>query len=231
MSDEPTKREEDLDRELRDHLELDAEAKMDRGLGTDEARYAAQRDFGNTTMVKEVTREMWTWNFLGRFLQNARYGLRIILRNPGFAAVAILTLALGIGANTAIFSIVNAVFLRPLPFPDSERLFVVARANNEIGGNSISYPIFLAWKEQKGLFDSLGLATYSGNPVVAGHGDPERVPAYAISIEVLPMLGTRLALGRGFQTEEAQPGGPRAVLLSDAFWRQKFAADPNIVGQ
>jgi predicted permease len=225
------KREKELERELRDHLELDAEAKVDRGLGADEARYAAQRDFGNATLVREVTREMWAWSFLERFLQNVRYGLRLIGRNPGFTAVAILTLALGIGANTAIFSIVNSVFLRPLPFPDSGRVFVVARANNKIGGNSISYPIYLAWKEQKGLFDSLGLATYSGNPIVAGHGDAERVSAYAISIEVLPMLGTRPAIGRGFQVEESLPGGPRAVLLSDAYWRQKFSADPNIVGQ
>src|ERR1700722_13907653 len=142
MSDEQTRREQDLDRELRDHLELDAEAKMDRGAGAEEARYAAQRDFGNTTMVKEVTREMWAWNFLGRFLQNARYGLRIILRNPGFAAVAILTLALGIGANTAIFSIVNAVFLRPLPFAESNRIFLVARTDNKDGGSNISLTLF-----------------------------------------------------------------------------------------
>jgi putative ABC transport system permease protein len=231
MTDKRENREKDLDRELKDHLELDAETKMDGGMRADEARYAAQRDFGNTAMVKEVTREMWAWNFLARFLQDVKYGLRLIGRNPGFTAVAILTLALGIGANTAIFSIVNAVFLRPLPFPDSDRVFVVARSNNRIGGNSISYPIYLAWKEQQGLFDSLGLATYQGNPTVAGHGDPERVPAYAISIDVLPMLGTKPAIGRGFQPEEAKPGAPRAALLSDAFWRRKFSADPSIVGQ
>src|SRR5882724_3548132 len=231
MSEEREKREKDLDREVRDHLELDAEAKMDRGLDADEARFAAQRDFGNTTMVREATREMWAWSFLERFLQNVRYGLRLIGRYPGFTAVAILTLALGIGANTAIFSIVNAVFLRPLPFPDSDRLFLVARINNQIGGNNISIPIFLAWKEKQGLFDALGLAGGGGSVTLTGHGEPEQIPAAAISSEILTALGVGPALGRGFQADETRPGGPRAVMIGDALWRRKFSADPNIVGQ
>jgi predicted permease len=231
MSDEPTRREQDLDRELRDHLELDAEAKMDRGAGAEEARYAAQRDFGNTTMVKEVTREMWTWNFLGRFLQNARYGLRIILRNPGFAAVAILPLALGIGANTAIFSIVNAVFLRPLPFAESDRMFLVARTGNKIGGSNISLPLFLAWKEKQGLFDALGTVNGPANFTLTGRGESEQIPTDIITYGVFPTLGASPAIGRGFQPEEGQVGRPTAVVISDALWRRKFSADPNIVGQ
>jgi putative ABC transport system permease protein len=231
MTDKREKREKELDRELHDHLELDAEAKMDRGVAADEARYAAQRDFGNTTLVKEVTREMWAWSFLERFLQNVRYGLRLIGRNPGFTAVAILTLALGIGANTAIFSVVNTIFLKPLPFPESDRMFLVARTNNEIGGTNISLPIFLAWKEHHELFDALGMARPAGTTTLTGRGDAEQIPAYVISSEVLSVLGVSPALGRGFQSDEAKVGGPRAVLISDALWRRKFSADPNIVGQ
>lgn len=231
MSDEPNKREIELERELRDHLELDTEAKMDRGQGANEARYAALREFGNTTMVKEVTREMWAWSFLERFLQNVRYGLRLIGRNPGFTAVAILTLALGIGANTAIFSVVNTIFLKPLPFPESNRMFLVARTNNRIGGTNISRPIFLAWKEKSGLFDALGIAWPGGTTILTGHGDAEQIPAYVLSSEVLSVLGVSPALGRGFQPDEAKVGGPRAVLISNALWRRKFSADPNIIGQ
>jgi|CZKC01.1.fsa_nt_gi putative ABC transport system permease protein len=231
MGDKREKREKDLDRELRDHLELDSEAKMDGGLGADEARYAAHRDFGNATLVKEVTREMWAWSFLERFLQNVRYGLRLIGRNPGFTAVAILALALGIGANTAIFSIVNAVFLRPLPFPDSDRIFLVARTGNKIGGGSISLPNFLAWKEKQGLFDALGTVNGPANFTLTGRGDPEQVPTDIVSSDVFSALEVRPAIGRGFQAEEAQVGGPSAIVISDALWRRKFSADPNIVGQ
>lgn len=231
MGDQREKRDKELDCELRDHLELDAEAKMDRGLDAEEARYAAQRDFGNTTLVKEVTREMWAWSFLERFAQNVRYGLRVIRRNPGFTAVAILTLALGIGANTAIFSVVNTIFLKPLPFPESDRMFLVARINNRIGGTNISMPIFLAWKEHQGLFDAFGIARPGGTTTLTGRGDAEQIPAYVISSEVLSVLGVSPELGRGFQPDEAKVGGPSAVLISDALWRRKFSADPNILGQ
>jgi len=231
MNDQREKREKELERELRDHLELDAEAKMDRGLGAEEARYAARRDFGNTTLVKEVTREMWAWSFLERFAQNVRYGLRVIRRNPGFTAVAILTLALGIGANTAIFSVVNTIFLKPLPFPESDRMFLVARTNNRIGGTNISLPIYLAWKEKQGLFDALGMARPGGTVTLSGRGDAEQIPAYVISSEVLSVLGVGPAIGRGFQPDEAKVGGPSAVLISDTLWRRKFSADPNVIGQ
>jgi hypothetical protein len=207
MSDQRENRDKELDRELRDHLELDAEAKMDRGLGADEARYAAQRDFGNTTLVKEVTREIWAWSFLERFAQNVRYGLRLIGRNPGFTAVVILTLALGIGANTAIFSVVNTIFLKPLPFPESDRMFLVARTNNRIGGTNISMPIFLAWKEKSALFDALGMAWPGGTTILTGHGDAEQIPAYVLSSEILSVLGVSPALGRGFSRTKPKWAG------------------------
>jgi len=229
MGDRRENRDKELERELRDHLELDAEAKMDRGLDANESRYAAQRDFGNTTLVKEVTREMWAWSFLERFAQNVRYGLRLIGRNPGFTAVAILTLALGIGANTAIFSIVNAVFLRS--FPDSDRMFVVARTNNKIGGPNISLPIFLAWKEKQGLFDALGTVNGPANFTLTGRGEPEQIRTDIVTFDVFSVLGVRPAIGRGFQADEAQVGGAKAIVISDALWRRKFSADPNIVGQ
>src|SRR5579863_5848784 len=143
------KKEDDLNREFRDHLDLETEKQENAGLPEKEARDAARRDFGNETMVKESTREAWGWRSLERFAQDLRYGLRMIRRNPGFAAVAVLTLALGIGANTAIFSIVNSVFLQPLPFPDANQVYLIGRTGNRIGGNSLSLPIYLAWQQNR----------------------------------------------------------------------------------
>ncbi|HEV3218449.1 MAG TPA: ABC transporter permease [Candidatus Acidoferrales bacterium] len=224
-------RENSLDRELRDHLELDAEARRESGASSDEARFAAQRDFGNATRVKEVTREMWGGASLERFWQDLRYSLRLMRRNPGFTAIAILTLALGIGANTAIFSIVNAIFLRPLPFPDSNRIYVVRRANNQIGGPSLSYPIFLAWKEKKSSFEALGLVRWTGNVNLTAGGEPERVLSMGLTSEMFTVLGVQPTLGRGFQEDESKLGAPRVVILSDSLWRHKFSADPQIVGK
>jgi putative ABC transport system permease protein len=231
MTDNNSNREKDLNRELRDHLELDAEARQDRGVSADESRFAAQRDFGNVTRVKEVTREMWGWASLERFWQDVRYSLRLIRRNPGFTAVAVLTLALGIGANTAIFSIVNATFLRPLPFPGANRIFVVRRANNQIGGPSLSMPLYLAWKQTPAPFDAFGLLLYSGDVTFSGVSEPERLHAWGLTPEVFQVLGVYPALGRPFQKEDSVVGAPRVVILSDSFWREKFSADPGIVGR
>jgi putative ABC transport system permease protein len=225
------KRDRDLDRELRDHLELDAEAKQDRGMSADEARFAAQREFGNATRVKEVTREMWGWASLERFWQDVRYSLRLMRRNPGFTAVAVLTLALGIGANTAIFSIVNAVFLRPIPLPDAGRIFVVHRVNNQIGGNSLSFPVYLAWQDNRDAFEAFGLLGFTGNTTMTGKGEPERISSLGATSELFSVFGVQPAMGRAFRPEECRPGGPKLAILSDALWRRKFSADPNILGQ
>ncbi len=231
MANRNEKRENELNRELQDHLELDAEARKDRGASEETAKNAARRDFGNTTLVRETTRETWGWTSLERFWQDVRYGLRLIRRNPGFTAVAVLTLALGIGANTAIFSIVNATFLRPLPFPSSNRIYVVRRANNQIGGMSLSLPIYIAWKQAQSPFEALGLLIYTEDATLSGNSEPERIPARRITPEIFEVLGVHPVMGRPFQKEDSVPGAPLVAILSDSLWRRKFSADPGIIGR
>jgi putative ABC transport system permease protein len=232
MTDRREKKEDDLNRELRDHLDLETEKQKNTGLTEKEARYAARRRFGNETVVKEHTRETWGWNSLERFVQDLRYGLRMIRRNPGFAAVAVLTLALGIGANTAIFSIVNAVFLQPLPFPDANQVYLIGRTGNRIGGNSLSLPIYLAWQQnRRDSFDALALIRLSQNVTLTGKGEPERISSLGGTPELFSVFGVQPTMGRAFREEECRPGGARVAILSDDFWRTKFATDPNILGQ
>jgi predicted permease len=157
--------------------------------------------------------------------------VRQLSRNKGFAAVAVLTLALGIGANTAIFSIVNATFLRPIPLPGADRIHVVRRANNQIGGYSLSLPVYLAWKQTPAPFEALGLLVYSDDVTLTGDWEPERVHARGLTPEMFDVLGVRPVIGRPFQKEDAVVGAPRVVILSDALWRRKFSADPQIVGR
>ena len=142
-------------------------------LRPDEARYAAQRDFGNTTMVKEVTREMWGWASLERLWQDVRFALRMIRRNPGFTTVAILTLALGIGANTAIFSVVNAVLLRPLPYPKPEQIVSVFDDQPNYGNAPMSYPEYSDWRDKSQIFQTLS-AQANSNLTLSNLSTPEQ---------------------------------------------------------
>jgi predicted permease len=214
--------ESDLDEEIRFHLSEEADERAAAGLPSDQARLAATRDFGNAVLVREQTREVWIWVFAERLIQDVRYALRSMRRQPGFSAAAVLTLALGIGANAAIFSLVNAILLRPLPYPEPERLVSVAA----------TYPNG-AFVEMRAWTRTMRVAAYAEGLELnlAGLGEPIRLTGTRISAELLSVLGARPALGRTFQPGEDMAGGDNFVILSAAVWEQRFARDPNIIGR
>ena len=165
-------------------------------------------------------------------LQDLRYGARTLWARPGFTVVAVLTLALGIGANTAIFSLVNAVLLKPLPFPESERLVMIWEDASSIGfpRNTPAPANYLDWKTQSNSFEEMAaLSTVSYN--LTGAGEPQKVAGQALTANFLPMLGVKPALGRTFTADEEKPGSERVVILSHALWRDNFGGDPSIVGK
>ena len=167
--------------------------------------------------------------------QDFRYGLRTLRKNPGFAMGAILVLALGIGANTAIFSVVNAVLLRPLPFPNPEQLVQIWHTPPQASFPgmkefAVSAANYLDWAAENHVFQQMSIYTWSSYNLT-GKGEPQFVSARAVSSDFFPVLQAQPLLGRVFSRDEDQPGRNRVVILSESFWRNRFAADPNIVGQ
>lgn len=166
-------------------------------------------------------------------LQDIKYGFRMMLKHPAFAAIAVIALALGIGANTAIFSVVNAVLLRPLPFTEPDRLMVVYESRVDRGSSrsSVSYPNFADWREQNSVFEHM--STYRTNDLVlTGDGEPARLLAGVVNADLFPLLGVSPSLGRSFLPEEDKPGeSGRVVMLSHRFWQQRFGGDPNVLGR
>ena len=163
-------------------------------------------------------------------MQDLRFGLRMLRKNPGFAAVAVLVLALGIGATTAIFTVVNAVLLHPLPYPDSERLVVIQNVQPQFGKTPLSYPQFLAWREQRDVFEQVATFTRSGE-VLTGLGDPELLQTLHVSYNLLPLLGVNPIAGRNFSAEEEPRNANPVTILSYNFWQERFHGDPHAVGQ
>src|SRR5262245_39709885 len=220
----------ELDDEIEAHMRLLTERYVRQGMTEAEAEWAARRQFGNITSLKEASREMRGIRFIDTFFQDARYGLTTLRRNPGFTFVAMLTLALGIGATTAIFSVVNAVLLRPLPYRDPDRLVLVP------GGSDSDY---LRWREQAKAFENM--AAYSGNTaILTGSGEPERLEAKLVSADLFATLGVAPALGRVFTPEEASRAitteednvsGAPVVILSNSLWRRRFGSDPQVIGR
>ncbi|MCA1838224.1 MAG: ABC transporter permease, partial [Actinobacteria bacterium] len=164
--------------------------------------------------------------------QDLRYGLRMLVKNPGFTAVAVIALALGIGANTAIFSVVNTVLLRPLPYKDPERLVMVFEDSRAHGfpRDTPTAANYIDWRDQNHVFESMAaIAGASFN--LTGVGDPERITGYRVSASLFPMLGVSPQLGRWFTPDEDQAGANRVLIMSHRLWQRRFGGDPNIVGR
>ena len=225
-----SRKNDDLEAEIQSHLRMAAQDKLASGQSPRDARDSTMREFGNVGLVKEVTRGMWKGASLESFLQDIRYGLRTLLKTPGFAVVAILTLALGIGANTAIFSVVNAVVLNPLPYPQPDRLVALFQKYSEFPKGSISYPNFLDWQRMNKSFTAMAAYRNSGYSLY-GRGEPERLHGEMISAGFFDVLGVKPLLGRAFAADEDQIGANPVVMISERLWRRKFGGDPNVVGQ
>lgn len=222
-------RDSDIQRELRDHLDLEAEDQQHRGLGARDARYAAQRALGNTALIYEETRAVWISRWLENLLQDLRYAVRQLRKSPVFTLTAALTLALGIGANVAVFSIVDTVVLRPLPFPNAERLVSVESRDLRGGPHptSLSYPTFFDFRSRNQVFDRI--VSYRGSGFVYSAADSAvRLNGLIVSWDLFPMLGVQPVLGRGFLPGDEEPG-QRSVVLSHGLWQRAFGADPDIL--
>jgi len=223
---------EELERDIRDHIERETEDNLARGMSPQQARLAAMRQFGNVTRVKEETRDVWGFVWLEQLLQDSRFALRRLRKSPAFTIVAILTLALGIGASTSIFSVVNTVLLGHLPYKDPGRLAMIWGANTRRGINQmpISPGDFFEWKQKNTAFADIA-PSYDSQVTLTGEGNPLFLFGYAFSANYFSILGLSPELGRTFTSEEDRPGAPKVVVLSDKLWRTTFRADPGILGK
>jgi putative ABC transport system permease protein len=223
-------REEDLDEEVQSHLRMAAQERIERGESAEQARASALREFGNVALVKEVTRDMWGWGGLAQFIQDARYGLRILARSPGFSAVAVLTLALGIGANTAMFSVVNAVLLRPLPFRDPGRLVVIEGFYPALVPTPQPH---LEWEDGAQRIKTLtDFSLYeTGEINLAGDGQADRLSAAEVSEDFFSLLGINPIRGRTFLPAEESADHPSAAIISYRAWQSRYSLDANVIGK
>ena len=218
-------REEELDEEVQAHLRMAAQERMEQGETAEQARTSAVREFGNVTLVKEVTRDMWGFRWLETSLQDIRYGARMLRKNPGFTVVAVLTLALGIGANTAIFSVVNATLLQPLPFSEPDRIVWIREKNH----GAVAPANFLDWRRQNHVFSDIS-AYVSWGANLAAQGHSWRATRATCSEDLFRLLGVRPQLGRDFLPSDENAGHTPVAVISHTVWRENFGGDPSAIG-
>src|SRR6266481_4419476 len=221
----------DLEEEMRLHLELRQQEKLQSGMTADDARAAARRQFGNVTYLKEESQIAWGWEWFENVAQDARYGLRMLRKSPGFSVISVLTMAVGIGATTAIFSVVDATLLRPLPYSHPEQLVPIQSDLPEISAHDVgmSQP---EWHDlqQSGIFEFVSPTWFDENNLT-GSSKPARVRLLIVSPNYFALLRTEPQLGRTFDPLYNSPGFIPEVVISDALWKRNFGGDPNILNK
>src|SRR5713101_380152 len=224
--------EKQLDAELKFHMERQIADNIAAGLSPEEARRRARLEFGSLEGVKEECRESRRANVIETLLQDLRFGLRMLRKNLGFTAVAVLTLALGIGANTAIFTVLNSVILRPLPYRDPNRLALIWTGSDQnrqarfpAAGPQLTY-----LHEHNRLFEDIG-AIWASTGTLAGLAEPEQLKVGNVTSNFFQVLGVTPQLGRDFAESDQRQGARPVLILSDSLWRRRFAADPAVIGR
>ena len=215
-----------MDAELRFHMEAYAEDLQRKGAPRKEAVRRARIEFGGVERAKEECRDARGLSFTETSLQDLRYGARALRKSPGFTAIAVLTLALGIGASTAIFSVVNAILLHPLAYKDADRLATILNDGN----GPISVANYIDWREQSHSFEAMGAAEY-WSPNLTGVDQPENIRGHKITYDLFPLLGAQPLLGRLFTAADDRAGSEHEVILSYRLWQRRFSADPNVFGK
>src|SRR5712691_5883686 len=223
----------DFSAEIEAHLHLETERLQEQGLSEEDARAAAGRAFGNVTQVQERFYESGRWLWWDHLCQDLRFGLRMLARSPGFTAVAVVTLALGIGANAAIFSYVNAWMIKPLPYPQADRLMVFQSHDKKKGwttGGLNSTASFLDFQKQNTSFEQIALWT-GWNFNLTGDGAPALVEGGRVSWNYFDALGFKPLLGRTFTPDEDGPGAGHVAILGQGLWQSRFAGERTIIGR
>jgi predicted permease len=224
------KQQKQLDDEIQSHLQMATQDRADRGESLEQAEHAARREFGNVLLVQSVVRDQWGWIWLEELLQDLRYAARTLRKNPGFTAIAVLTLALGIGANTSLFSVVNGVLLNPLPYPHSEQLVTLYESKPNFENGSISYPNFRDWQKDNHTFSSMAIArSYAFS--LTRMGEPEQVRAQFISSDFFSVLGVNPVIGRTFAPGEDEIGAAPIAMINAGLWSRKFGSARNVLGK
>src|SRR5271163_3030182 len=230
------KRDADLERELRSDLELEEEEQREAGVSGEEVGYAALRAFGNPTLIREQTRAAWSAIWLESLARDLRFSLRTLRHTPGFTVIAVLVMALGIGANVALFTVVRGILLKPLPFHDPDRLVMLYEAglheDGPAGSNVVSGGMYTEWKKQNSSYSSLALAQGIKVGLSASGGQlPEKLNSAVFSWDMLRTLGVQPALGRDFMQADDSPTANGTVLLSWGLWKRRFGGDPAILNR